>query len=78
MNETAKKLVDATNELKDYMCTEMMSQSLERMSEEELKMAQLALKLVSATNNYIIESAKILDSINTKLDKVVYYEQVGV
>lgn len=70
MKATSEKLVNATNELKDFLIEVKMSESLAYMSEEEFKLMKLSLKLVDAANEHIIKNAEYMESIDKKLDRI--------
>lgn len=70
MKATSEKLVNATNELKDFLIEVKMSESLAYMSEEEFKLMKLSLKLVDAANEHMIKNAEYMESIDKKLDRI--------
>lgn len=71
MKVTSEKFVNVTNELMDYVVKEgMTSDVVEDMDERTFKLIQLSMQLTKAVNELTLKTAEMLESIDSKLDKL--------
>lgn len=67
MKKITEKYRKEARELKRSLCG-LMGDSIQDMDMEELKILQACLEFIDTSNNLLIESAMMLDEMNTKLD----------
>lgn len=71
MKVTSEKFVNVTNELMDHVVKEgMTSDVVEDMDERTFKLIQLSMQLTKAVNELTLKTAEMLESIDSKLDKL--------
>lgn len=72
MRQASEKLVNATNEVMNLTMKEMCSpEVIETMDENNLKLLQLTLQLVKASNEYVRKSGEMMDNIDRKLNELL-------
>ena len=65
----AEKVVKTTNDLKDFMTKEVLTQEdILEMDPKTLRLLQLTNEFVNASNELILETEQMLNEINGKLD----------
>jgi hypothetical protein len=74
METTVNEMVKLMDEMKELVFkmsgTEFMS-AIADMDENTFKMMQISVKLMDAANDVMLENAKMMDSMNEKLDKLL-------
>ena len=74
MVETAKKLIEEVEEFKNDVIVQNALNAFEEMDRDEFVMIQKAFKLLTTSEELMMEQAEMLTSMNNKLDKLLSNE----
>lgn len=69
--EKTNQLIEETNELKDLCFKQIYSDILEDMDDENLVLYTKMFKLLNTSMEVVKEQAKVIESINNKLDELL-------
>lgn len=69
-NRTREMMMEA-KELMDLCVKQIDTHTIKNMSVDELDAIQRCIKLVESAGNLALEQAKMMDTLNDKLDKVL-------
>lgn len=69
--EKTNQLIEETNKLKDLCFKQIYSDILEDMDDENLVLYTKMFKLLNTSMEVVKEQAKVIESINNKLDELL-------
>ena len=69
--EKTNQLIEETNKLKDLCFKQIYSDILEDMDDENLVLYAKLFKLLNTSMEVVKEQAKVIESINNKLDELL-------
>lgn len=70
MQEITRQYVEEVRKFKKNLCR-MSNVSVQTLDAESLEMIQNCLKIIDITNDMYMESARIMDEMNAKLDRLL-------
>lgn len=70
MQEITRQYVEEVRKFKENLCR-MSTVSVQTLDAESLEMIQNYLKIIDINNDMYMESARIMDEMNAKLDRLL-------